>query len=137
MSKKNSIIANVVLMVWFFLDMIGLYFRESYLVTRAWREDGIFFFVFLLSLLIFIFKEKVGKYVLSIWLSMWLITQFFSHEWFTIIGGGEGKIRYFENSIKWINSNTLYIPDLYHTILHILILISLIATLSYSKKTKK
>ena len=117
--------------------MVGLYFGELYLVTRSWKDDGIFFLIFLISLLLFIFKERVGKYILAIWLGIWLVTQLLSHELFTIIGGGEGKIRYFEGSIKLINSNTLYIPDLYHIILHVLILIALITTLLYSITLEK
>ena len=137
MRKRYCIIANIVLLGWFFLDMVGLYFGEFYLVTRSWKEDGIFFLISLISLLLFIFKERVGKYILTIWLGIWLAIQFFSHELFTIIGGGEGKVRYFEGSIKLINSNILYIPDLYHIILHVLILIALVTTLIYSKALKK
>lgn len=137
MRKKSCVIANIVLLGWFFLDMVGLYFGELYLVTRSWKEDGIFFLIFLISLLLFIFKEQVGKYILTIWLGIWLVAQFLSHELFTIIGGGEGKMRYFEGAVKLINSNTLYIPDLYHIILHVLILIALITTLLYLKAIKE
>jgi len=136
MRKRSCIITNIVLLGWFCLDMVGLYFGELYLVTRSWKDDGIFFLIFLISLLLFIFKERVGRYILTIWLSIWLVTQFLSHELFTIIGGGEGKIRYFEGSIKLINSDILYIPDLYHIILHVLILIALVTTLLYSSSLK-
>lgn len=136
MRKRSCIITNIVLLGWFFLDMVGLYFGELYLVNRSWKDDGIFFLIFLISLLLFIFKERVGRYILTIWLSIWLVTQFLSHELFTIIGGGEGKIRYFEGSIKLINSDILYIPDLYHIILHVLILIALVTTLLYSSSLK-
>ncbi len=134
-SKRHCIVANTILLAWFFLDMVGVYFKESYLVTRSWKEDGIFFLIFLLALLVFVYKERIGKYILSAWLSIWLITQFFSHEWFTIIGGGEGKIRYFKDSIKLIDYKSRYIPDVYHIILHILILISLVMTISYCTKS--
>lgn len=137
MSKRGCIIANIVLLGWFFLDMAGLHFGELYLVTQSWREDGIFFVIFLISFFLFILKEKVGKYILTIWLGIWLIAQFLSHELFTIIGGGEEKIRYFEGLIKLINSDTIYIPDLYHIVLHVLILIALITTLRYSIALKK
>lgn len=137
MDKKYSIIANSILLVWFFLNMIGLYFGESYLVTRSWREDGIFFLIFLFAFIVFLVKEKSGKYILSIVLSIWLIVQFFSHEWFTIVGGGEGKIRYFENAIKWIDLSNRYIPDVYHSILHFFILIALGTTLVYSVKSRE
>lgn len=131
MKKSYCIIANLLLLGWFFLDMIGVYFGDKYLVTRSYHEDGIFFICFLTALLLFLFKERIGKYVLSIWLFMWLITQFFSHEWVTLFGNGEGKISYFRNAIHWIDSSSRYIPDVYHTILHLLIIVALVVTLHY------
>ncbi len=137
MSKKQCLWANFALLAWFFLDMIGVYFGDTYLVTRSWKEDGIFFVIFVVALMIFIFKENIGKYMLAAWLTLWLITQFLSHELYTVIGGGENKIRYFEGSIKLIKSDTLYIPDLYHIILHILIVIALLLTIRYIIKDKR
>ncbi len=134
-SKKNSIYANTLLLFWFFLDMIGVYFPNSYLVTRAWREDGIFFLIFLVSFILYIYFEKVGKYILSVWLTMWLVAQFLSHEYYTIFGGGERKIKYFEGAIKLIESETIYIPDIYHIILHILLIVSLVSTVKYIVKS--
>lgn len=136
MEKRPCMIINFVLLAWFFLDMIGIHFGESYLVTRSWKEDGIYFLIYLVLLLLFNYKERIGKILLAVWLGIWLVSQFFSHEWFTIMGGGEGKSRYFEGSMKWINSDTHYIPDVYHTILHILILIAFVTLLSYSIKPK-
>lgn len=138
MKKKSCIILNVILLVWFSLDMIGVYVGERYLVTRAYREDGIFYICFLIALLLFSFKEHIGKYILSAWLLIWLIGQFLNHEWFTIFGGGEGKIQYFKDAFQWINSDTRYFPDIYHTILHLILIAACVATLRYSfQKTKK
>lgn len=143
MKKKVCIIANVILLAWFFLDMTGLYFGDKYLVTTSYKEDWLFMVIFLAALVIFIAKEAIGKSLLAGWLSMWFITQFLSHEWYTIFGSGfmgdmEGKIKYFEGAIKLIESDTAYIPDLYHIILHILILAALITTLMYhpTKRSK-
>ena len=135
-NKKYSIVANVVLLVWFFLDMVGISFNNVYLVTRSWRDEGIYFVIFLIAFLLYIFKEQIGKYILSLWLFMWLITQFFSHEWITIIGNGQGKIDYFRDALKWIECETRYIPDVYHTILHIFILIALINTIIFVVKSR-
>ncbi|GIO43864.1 hypothetical protein [Paenibacillus apis] len=126
--------ANLLLLAWFFLIMTGLYFENSYLVTRSWKEDGIFFVLFVLALALFIWKEHIGKYVLMIWLTLWLITQLIFHEWYTVTGGGAGKIRYFEGSVKLIDSEMRYIPDLYHIVLHLLIFISLLLTVLYTKR---
>jgi hypothetical protein len=117
--------------------MIGIYFGDKNLVTTSYAEDGVFFVLFLFALALFIFKEKAGKYVLSGWLFCWLATQFYSHWWFTITGNGAEKISYFKDSIKLFNSNTVYIPDIYHIVLHLLILLSLIFTIVYCVSAKK
>lgn len=140
MKKKYVIISCILLLAWFFLDMTGLSFGKEYLVSQSYKEDGIFFIIYLITFVLFCCKEKVGKHILNVWLIMWFITQFLSHWYFTITGGGLGKIEYFKGSIKLINSSTRYIPDFYHIILHIFIIISLIVLNLYmfnnSKKKK-
>lgn len=137
MKKKYVLILTILLLIWFFLDMIGISFSDSYLVSRSFSEDGVFFIIYLVSLLLFVFKEKIGKYVLTIWLSIWLFTQCLFHYGYQLIGQTtESKINYFSGSIKIFNING-YFPDLYHFILHILILISLITLIIYIIKNKK
>ena len=73
---------------------------------------------------------------------MWFVIQFLCHEWYTIFNSGfmgtlEGKIEYFSGTIKWLQIDGRYIPDVYHTILHIIIVISLTVTIIYSAKNKK
>ena len=43
MKKRYCIIPQILLLFWFFLDMTGIYFRNTYLVTRSYKDDGIFF----------------------------------------------------------------------------------------------
>jgi hypothetical protein len=136
-NKKYSLIANMVLLVWFFLDMIGVYFDTGYLVTRSWKDDGVYFLFSLIAFLFYVFKENIGKYLLSAWLFLWLVTQFFSHEWVTITGGGANKIKYFEGALKWAVSETTYIPDVYHIILHFLILSAFLTTVIYLIRLRK
>lgn len=135
-NKICSLAVNGALLIWFFLDMVGVYFDNVYLVTRSWQDDGVYFIIFLAVLLLYIFKESIGKYVLSAWLLVWLVTQFLSHEWFTLVGGGQKKIAYFKGALKWATSETRYIPDVYHTVLHILILAALATTIIYIVKLK-
>ena len=54
------------------------------------------------------------------------------------MGSTEGKIEYFKDAIKIFTSETVYIPDVYHIILHVLIIIALTTTIIYSfdKKLK-
>lgn len=79
-------------------------------------------------------------YFLSmIWLAGWFVTQFLSHEWYTLFGRGfmgemEKKIAYFSECIQLINVDGRYVPDVYHIILHILIIIAFVVTLFYREE---
>ena len=65
MKKKYVIISCTLLLAWFFLDMTGVYFKECYLVTRSYKEDGIFFLIYLVCVLLFIFSPFYAmKYLL-------------------------------------------------------------------------
>lgn len=139
MNKKKIIAINLVLLLWIFLDMVGLKINGHVLVSQSYQEDGLFFIIFLIIFILYVFYEKIGKYLLTGWLFLWFSTQFYFHWFYTIFGPSEGKINYFADTIKLISSQTIYIPDLYHIILHALILISLIFLLieMYLKKNRK
>ena len=142
MKKRYCIITQTLLLLWFFLDMTGVYFSNSYLVTRSYKDDGLFFLIYLVAIILFIFKEKIGKWAVWVWTSLWFVIQFLCHEWYTIFSKGvmgslEDKIKYFSGAIKWIEIDGRYIPDVYHTILHILILAVVITTALYIRNSKK
>lgn len=141
MKKKYCVISNIALLCWYFLAMIGVYFENTYLVTSSYKDEWIFMVIPLAAFILFLLKEKIGKFILILWLSMWLVTQFLSHEWYTIFGSGfmgsmEWKIEYFSGAIKFSNSKTVYIPDVYHTILHVLIIVTLVTTIIYSVENR-
>ena len=136
--KTVFLITQVLLLAWFFLDMIGVYFNDGYLVTRSYKEDGIFFIIYLATIVLFIIKEKIGKWAVLVWSVMWFITQFMNHELVTITGNNyEGKMRYFAGSLNWLEIEGIYVPDVYHTILHILILVVIVVGVIYILKTMK
>lgn len=142
MKKIHCIIVQSILLLWFFLNMTGLYFGNNCLVSRSYKDDGIFFLINLIVFVLFIFKERIGKWLAIVWFAMWFAIQFICHEWYTIFNGGfmgtlQGKIEYFSGTIQWLQIEGRYIPDVYHTILHILILCALISTIVYSKKIAK
>ncbi len=142
MKKIYCCIAQIVLLLWFFLDMTGLYFGENCLVTSSYKEDGIFFLIYLAAVILFFVKEKIGKWLSIGWMSIWLLIQFMCHEWYTIFDSGfmgslDGKIKYFSDTIQWIQIEGKYIPDVYHTVLHMLILIALTLTIIYTTKNRK
>lgn len=66
MKKTYCLIAQVALLLWFFLDMTGLYLGDMCLVTRSYTEDGIFFVIYLIAMIMFFVKEKYGKWFVII-----------------------------------------------------------------------
>ena len=134
---QKVIVFNVPLLVWFFLDMTGFTIGNNMLVSQAYKDDGIFFIIYLIALVSFVCLKGKWKLVLPIWLSVWFLTQIYSHWYFTIFGPWDGKNRYFADTIKLIPQTERYVPDLYHIVLHILILVALISTIKYFLKNKK
>lgn len=53
------------------------------------------------------------------------------------MGTLEGKMKYFSGTMQWLRIQGRYIPDVYHTILHILILFALVSTIIYVAKNKE
>ena len=117
-------IANIILLIWYFLAMTEVKIGSKYLVEGAFRDEWIFMAIPLVTFLLFVFAGKIGKYIHLIWLSMWFIAQFLSHEWYTIFGNGfmgnvENKINYFKDCIQVVNISGRYVPDLYLSLIHI------------------
>ena len=139
--KKVAIIANSLLLLWFSLNMFGVKLGEKYLVEGAFKDDGLFMLISVITFILFVVTKKIGKYFHLIWLSMWLVVQFLSHEWYTIFGNGfmgdvDVKINHFKDCIKIVSVQGRYVPDAYHTILHILLVVALVTTLRVTAKTK-
>ena len=140
MKKKMFLICQILLLIWFFLDMTGVYFKDGYLVTRSYIDDGLFFVIYLATVVLFLIKDKIGKWVVLGWSAIWFIAQFMSHELVTITGNGyENKMHYFEGALKWLEIDGVYVPDVYHTVLHILILAVIVtgAVYVFQRKSKK
>lgn len=139
MKKNTVLIWQIVLLIWFFIDMTGLSLGKYCLVTKSYKDDGIFFLIYFATVILFALKENIGKWISIGWMSMWFITQFICHEWYTIFDGGfmgnlQDKIKYFSGTMQWIKIEGKYVPDIYHTLLHILILTALIFTIIYTVK---
>lgn len=142
MKRSQVLFLQIVLLIWFFLDMTGFHFGDNCLVTSSYKDDGVFFLIYLATVILFVTKESFGKWLSISWLSMWFVIQFICHEWYTIFNDGfmgslQNKITYFSGTMQWIRIDGKYIPDVYHTLLHILILSALISTFIYAIKTRK
>lgn len=141
--KKISIYTISLLFIWFSLDMTGFSIGDFTLVESAWNSiDGVWWLLFLTFSILFIIKEKIGKYMLSIFIFLWAMIQFYSHWYYTIFGASEEKIisynQFFKETYHIIpSSNSILIPDLYHIILHILILITLFSLIIFIINNRK
>lgn len=87
--------------------------------------------LFTLGIGCFLLWEPVGKWILLVELTLWLVAQFFSHEYFTIFGVNARKLKgyneCFDGTVKLFPvSQTRLIPDLYHIMLHLLIATDLV-----------
>ena len=68
-------------------------------------------------------------------LLLWFVVQFLYHWYFTIFGASESKLKGYNDCFRgtvriFPMSETRLIPDLYHIVLHILILLNIIACLA-------
>jgi hypothetical protein len=139
MRKTHLIIVNIVLLLWYFLSMIGLKIGDKYLVTGAFEEEWVFMLIPTITFVLMLVTKNVGRNIHLIWLAGWFVTQFLSHEWYTLFGRGfmgemDKKIAYFSECIQLINVDGRYFPDVYHIVLHILIIVAFVVTLLYREE---
>lgn len=139
--KKRVLISNIALLIWYFFAMIGVKIGDKYLVEGAFKDEWVFMLIPCATFLLMLLTGKLGKILHLIWLVMWFVTQFLSHEWYTMFGKGfmgnvDDKIAYFKNCIQLVSIDGRYVPDIYHLVLHILIIIAFISTAKFCKSAK-
>ena len=76
-----------------------------------------------------------GKWILLAMLVLWFVVEFFCHWYFTIVGATERKLKgyndCFRNTVRiFPMSETRLVPDLYHIVQHVLILLNIIHCLA-------
>ena len=79
--------------------------------------------------------QPAGKWILFIILALWFVIQFFCHWFYTIFGASEKKLKgyneCFKSTVRLIPmSEKRLIPDLYHIVLHLLILLNSVLCLT-------
>ena len=129
------IVVSCLLWLWFLGCTFTWKFGQVLLVEGMGLKSIEFAALVLFTLGIgsFLLWEPIGKWVLFVELALWLIEQFFCHEYFTIFGSSSKKLRgyneCFDGTVKLFPvSETRLIPDLYHIVLHLLILADLVLT---------
>ena len=126
--RLSVIIVSSLLWIWFLGCTISWHFGKVVLVNGDGVKSLVFavLVLFSIGMVLYILIEPVGKWVLLSELALWLVVQFFCHEYFTIFGVSERKLsgynQCFEGTVKLFPvSETRLIPDLYHIVLHILL----------------
>lgn len=129
------IVVSCLLWLWFLGCTFTWKFGKVLLVEGMGLKSIEFVALVLFTLGIgsFLLWEPIGKWVLLVELALWLVEQFFCHEYFTIFGSSSKKLRgyneCFDGTVKLFPvSETRLIPDLYHIVLHLLILADLVLT---------
>ena len=131
-----SIICQIALWIWF-LGCIVTYKIGKYLLVEGMgikSAEFIMLCVYSVALLLNYCLLSAGKWVLLGVLILWFVVEFFCHWYFTIFGANEIKLKgyndCFRNTIRIFSmSETRLIPDLYHIIQHLLILLNILVLL--------
>lgn len=133
--RVTIIVVSCLLWLWFLGCTFTWKFGKVLLVEGMGLKSIEFVALVLFTLGIgsFLLWEPIGKWVLLVELALWLVEQFFCHEYFTIFGSSSKKLKgyneCFEGTVKLFPvSETRLIPDLYHIVLHLLILADLVLT---------
>lgn len=132
----TTIICQVVLWIWFLGCTITYRVGKTLLVEGVGPKSAEFAVLCLYSFGIIVFHcfQPAGKWILFGILMLWFIVQFMCHWYYTIFGANERKLQgyndCFRDSVRiFPMSDKRLIPDLYHIVLHILILINMIMCL--------
>ena len=129
-------ICQAVLWLWFLGCTITYRAGKILLVEGMGIKSAEFAVLCLYSLSVIAYHclQPAGKWILFGILLLWFIVQFMCHWYYTIFGASERKLQgyndCFRDSVRLFPmSDKRLIPDLYHIVLHFLILINIVMCL--------
>ena len=132
-AKIVTIVILGFLSLWFTFDITGLRIGHTKLVTSAFIDepiDFVFWLVFVGSIVLFILKDKIGKYVIAVFVFIWGAIQFSIY--FNSKSGIESYNQFFSDTHHIIAaSESFIVKDTYHLILDILIFLAFVSTIVY------
>ena len=135
-----TILIQIVLWICFFGCITTYRVGKCLLVEGMGIKSAEFIMLCLYSIGLFSYYvfQPVGKWILLVILVFWFVVQFFCHWYYTIFGASEKKLKGYNDCFR----NTIHIfpisekrlvPDLYHIILHTLILANIVFCIIKSK----
>ncbi len=131
-----GIILQAALWIWFLGCVITWRIGKRLLVEGMGLKSAEFAVLCLYSagLVAYYTLQSAGKWILTGILILWFVVEFFCHWFFTIFGSSERKLQGYNNCFRDtvhlvpLNEKRI-IPDLYHMIQHLLILLNIIVCL--------
>lgn len=131
-----TILLQAALWIWF-LGCTTTYRIGKYLLVEGMGAKSAEFAVlclYSLALAAFHCLQPAGKWILLGVLLLWFAVQFMCHWYFTIFGASERKLKGYNECFRdavriFPMSDKRLVPDLYHIVLHLLILLNIIACL--------
>ena len=130
------IVFQLILWIWFLGCTVTYRIGNRLLVEGMGIKSAEFAVLCLYSLGLIAYHclMPAGRWILFGILLLWFAVQFMCHWYFTIFGASESKLKgyneCFRDAIRLFPmSETRLVPDLYHILLHVLILINIIICL--------
>ena len=130
------------LLLWFTFDITGLKIGQTKLVTSAFIDepiDFVFWLFFIGSIVLFILKDNIGKYVIAGFVLLWGGIQL--SICFKSKSGIESYNQFFSDTHHIFEaSENFVVKDTYHLFLDVLILLAFISAILYiilKLKTKR
>ena len=132
----TAMLIQIALWIWFLGCTTTYRIGKCLLVEGMGIKSAEFIVLCLYSigLVLYHFIQPAGKWILFALLVLWFIVQFGCHWYYTIFGASKKKLTGYNDCFRdtirlFPMSEKRLVPDLYHIILHILILANIICCL--------
>lgn len=125
------LLMQLLLWIWFF-GCITTYRVGKHLLVEGMgvrSAESVMLCLYSVGLILYYGYPPVGIWALPAVLLLWFAVQFFCHWYYTIFGASEKKIKGYNDCFRdtvrlFPMSGTRLVPDLYHIVLHVLILLN-------------
>ena len=128
-----TIICQLALWIWFLGCTVTYRIGKRLLVEGVGLKSAEFLVLCLYSVGLIAFHSfrPAGRWVLFGILLLWFIVQFMCHWYYTIFGASERKLKGYNECFRgclriFPESEKRLVPDLYHIVLHVLILVNIV-----------
>lgn len=131
-----SLAFQIILWIWF-LGCVITWRAGRYLLVEGMgvrSAEFVMLCLYTAGMAAGLFLRPAGKWILLGLLAAWFVVQFFCHWYYTVFGAGAKKIRGYNECFRdtvrlFPMREDRLIPDMYHIVLHLLILLNIVLLL--------